>query len=876
MWWTRKQQDFNAEIEAHVQLEADQFRAEGLTPAEAQAAARRAFGNRTAAEERFYESAHWMFWEHLIRDVRFAARVLMKDARFSALAVLGLALGLAVSTAIFAIVNAGSRFGDDASVQDWASYVGVGNRARDRDLSYSEYRYYQQHATAFRTMNARSGRAKFILGPFSSGKTSAGAEDVQGRFVSANFLFVNGLTPALGRSFSAKEEQSGDPPVALLHFGFWKRHFAGDPGILGKTVVLNAHALTVIGIADARYQPGDPADFYLPLVLHPVLLGQEDWVHDSKAHWLMVDALLRPGVTVRQAQAEMDVLASALHTTMPENRGVLVSAGGANPEVRKERAAALLAVILAVSMILLIACSNLANLLLARAVVRRREIGVRLSLGASRARLVCQLLTESMLLAAAGGALGLVLSHWLAKSLVALLNVAWFELQFDPLVVVYGIVLALATGFSVGLAPALAATKTNLAQALHAEGLSGSMRSPSQRIWSGRNALAIVPLTVSLMLLMGAGFAVRCVQRIYLNGPAFDTSRLIGMAFRLNMQGYDEAKTLQFQENLRARIGAMPGISSVALASVMPLSNGVGWFPLVAEGAESPHADVNVVSPGFFETIGVPVARGRAFTASDREGGQPVALVNQVMARRYWPGEEVIGKHIRFATGTFFEIIGVAPDMEDANGPFNRVRPTVYVPYGQGKLFLKGARIDPPAYQMQFLIRMSGGGAAGVKTALRQEALAADSSLRVTIQTLEEMRETTIGPFKMVSLLLSALGGLALVMASVGIYAILAYAVSQRTREIGIRMALGAQRGEIVTLVMRRTVMLIGWGIGLGFLGTLALNRILASQLAGLGGLDAPTCIAVAILLGSVAILASYLPSRKALRVDPVRALRCE
>jgi putative ABC transport system permease protein len=890
MWWRRQQQDFNAELDAHLQLEIDQLVSEGLSPQEAQAAARRAFGNRLAAEERFYESGRWMSCDHLARGVRFAVRVLAKDARFTVLAVLGLALGLGVSTAIFAVINAAAGEGDRAAVQDSASYVGlyaVVNGRAGYELSYPDYRYYQSHATAFRTMNAESGRFGFILGPFSIGKSVTEAQDVKGRFEAADFLSVVGLQPALGRSFSKQEEQIGGPPVAVLNFRFWKLRFGADPGILGKTLVLNGHPLTVIGIANARFAAADQADFYLPLALQPVLLQQGDWLHDPEQRWLMPDARLRPNVTVRQAQAEVDVLSNALRRTRHANSadgGVFVSLGGANPEKQKELIALALTVVIAVSMILLIACSNLANVLLARAVVRRREIGVRLSLGASRARVVSQLLTESMLLAVAGGALGLLFSHWLAKTLFVLLDPApGFELRLDPRVVLYGIVLSIATGFSFSLAPALAATRTNLAQALHSEGFSGSARSKSQRIWSARNVLVIVPLAVSLMLLMGAGLSVRLIQRMYLSGPAFDTSHLIGMWFPLNLQGYDEARTRQFQENLRDRIGTMPGVTSVALASTMPLTGRIGWFPLLTEGSDitsaesSPHADYNVVSTGFFETVGAHVVRGRTFTTSDREGSPPVALVNQNLARTYWPNEESIGKRIRLTTAgsTFFEVIGVAPDLEDANGPFNTVRPTVYVPFGQGKLFLHGVRTEMPPYQMQFLVRTSGD-PARVKAALRQEASVPDASLRIHIQTLEEMLEENLGPLKTTSLLLSALGALALVMASVGIYAVLAYAVSQRTREIGIRLALGAQRQEILTLVMKRSVMLIALGIGLGLIGALALSRALASTLAELGGLDALTCISVAFLLGAVAILASYVPARKALRVDPMQVLRCE
>jgi macrolide transport system ATP-binding/permease protein len=639
MWGKRKPSDFRAEIEAHLRLEADQLRAEGLNPAEAETAARRAFGNRTRAEEQFYESGRWMFWDQLARDLRFGARVLAKDPRFSTLAVLGLALGIAVSTAVFTLINATLQANEVR--QDANSYVGITRVINGRAqgvFSYSEYCYYRDRATTLRAVTAESGRERFLMGQTSGGE----AEEVQGRFDSANFLSATGLQPALGRSFSAAEEQAGGAPVALLAFRFWKRRFASDPGVLGKTVTLNAHPLTIVGVADVRHGAGDTSDFYLPLGLQPVLLGRGDWLHDAAERWLMLDALLRPGISARQAQAEVDVLASALRQSAPANApvnpgdgGVVVTPGGFNPEKRREMIAVVLAVTIAVSMILLIACSNLANLLLARAAVRQREIGVRLSLGASRARLVAQLLTESMLLALAGGALGLLFSLWLAKGLLVMMNAPpgiVFDLRIEPLVALYALVLSLATGLSFGLAPALTATRTNLAQALHATGLPGGASRPSRRIWSARNALVIVPLAVSLMLLLGAGVAVRQVQRRAFNGPSFDASRLIGTSFRLNMQGYDRARTLQFQENLRQRITRMPGVTSVALATTMPLSNGLGWFPLAVEGRQtvagpsSPHADYNVISSGFFETVGAPAVRGRAFKADDRGGSPPVAM----------------------------------------------------------------------------------------------------------------------------------------------------------------------------------------------------------------------------------------------------------
>jgi predicted permease len=885
----RNQWDFQAELQAHVQIEADQLQADGMSPAEAEAAARRAFGNRTRAEERFYESGRTLWWDHLVRDLRFAARVLAKDRRFSVLAILGLALGIGISTAIFTMIDASVRVNQVQT--DPKSYVGitriVGGHV-DGGFSYFDYGYFRDRATTLRMVSAESGRHRFLMIPPSAGE----AQEAQGRFESANFLAAMGLRPALGRTFSTAEEQEGGAPVAMLNYRSWQRRFGADSAVLGRTVTLNAHPLTIIGIAEARFGQADPSDFYLPLGAQPLLLGTGNWLHDPSESWLRLDARLRPGVSIRQAEAELEVLVATMRQAHPaaadEGGGtghMTLTPGGVNPIKAKSLLAIVITAVIAVSMILLIACSNLANLLLARAVVRQREIGVRLSLGASRGRLIAQLLTESMLLALGGGALGLLFSHWLANTLILMTSAPGldFELKIEPAVVLYAIALSIATGLSFGLAPALAATRTNLAQAMHGEGLPAAALSKSRRVWSARNALVIVPLAVSLMLLLGAGIAVRRAQRSYMEGPQFDASRLIATSFRLNMQGYDQARTMQFQEDFRQRIAGMPGVTSVALATAMPLSNGMGWFPLAVEGKEAaareqvPHADYNVISPGYFQTVGARMVRGREFTAADREGGSPVVMVNQDFGRRYWPDEDAIGKRVRLKSGAgvYFQVIGVAPDLQDANSPDNSVRPMVYIPYAQSTVFFSGMKIEPPAYQVSFLTRTEGD-PAPVKNLIRQQAHAMDSSLRTTIQTVRESLEARLGPLRTISMLLSALGGLALLMASVGIYAILAYAVSQRTREIGIRAALGARRGEVVALLMRRTVVLIAWGIGLGLVGAIVLTRVFARTMSEVGELDAATCVAVSLFLAAVALLASYLPARKALRVDPAQALRSE
>jgi predicted permease len=882
MWPKRKPEDFGDEIEAHIQLEADQLRAEGVPPQEANAAARRAFGSRTSALERFYESGHWMWWDHFVRDVRLAVRILKRDARFTLLAVIGLALGLGANTAIFIVITTDLRLSDNAAVQDAASYVGLNRSVKgrlDTTFSYADFRYYQAHATTFRIMNAQSGRFPFILGPHPGGTATPEAQDVEGRFVSETFLSVDGLPPALGRTFSVEEGREGGPPVVALNFRFWTRHLGADTGVLNKTLVLNGHVLTIVGIANAQYARLD-TDLYLPLVLQPVLLGRGDWLRDSQQRWLSVDALLSPGVTVRRAQADVDVLASALHSGEQTAEGVVVSSGGPNPDKRRAGYAMALGVLVAVSMILLVACSNLANLLLARAVVRRGEIAVRLALGASRARLIWQLLTENMLLAIMGGALGLIFSAWLAQYLIALTVPpnSGVQVRFDSVIVLYGLGLALATGISFGLGPAVASTR---AASLPSQELRQATSNRFRGAWSPRNALVIVPLAVSLMLLIGAALTLRAIQRTNFGGPAFDTSRLVTMSFPLSVQGYDEPRTRQFQEDLLDRVSGMPGITSAALAANIPFANGLGSFPLITAGATTPQSsdlsvDYNVVSPRFFETLGVAVIRGRGFNDVDGKSSMPVAMVNETLARRLWPGEEPLQKSIRFATGTdFFEVIGVAPDLEDARAPLNAVRPTVYVPYGQEKRLLSGVQTNPPAYQMRLLVRTNGEPTAA-ETSLRQQALVGDQSLRVNLQTLDEMLANARGPFTTISVLLSVLGALALLMATVGIYATVAYGLSQRTREIGIRMALGAERRDILKLVMMRTAMLIASGIAAGLLGALALQRIMASTVAWLGGLDTVTWVSPAVLLAVVAMLATYFPARRALQVDPMMAIRCE
>ena len=883
--------DLAAELESHLQFHIEDNLRAGMSAEEARRQALIKLGglDQTKESVRARRGLPWL--EHWICDARISVRVLAKDARFSILAILGLALGLGVSTAIFALINASATAGDRAAVQNRSSYVGLYASINGRagyDLSYDDYRYYQTRAKSFSLVNAESGRFSFVLGARQGSAWLNQAEDVEGRFESEDFLSVLGLRPPLGRIFSKEEALTGSQ-VAVLNFRFWKNHFGGDERVLGKTIVLNAHPLTIVGIASANFATVDPSDIYLPLELEPTLSAGHDMVHDRASRWLHLDARLQDGVTSAQSQAELNVLLDALVQSRPvglpaQHEGIFVSSGGDNPAKHAELVALAAAVIAIVSMILLIACANLASILLARAVARRREIGVRLSLGASRARVISMLMTESILLACAGGATGLLFAHSLAGLLFRLIGAPdGFVLKVDPREFIYAFSLSVASAVCFGLGPALVATQTSLYQVLHSEGLTGAPRARSQRIWAPRNMLVIAPLTMSLMLLLAASATLRGMQQHYLHGPNFDTSRLTALRLELTAQGYSEPRTREFQEALLQRIAMMPGVTSVALASNPPLADGLPSFPLVTEASIPGSSDLsaraayNVISPDFFRTIGISIERGRNFTAADRQGAAPVAIVNRSLAGRYWSNEEPLGKRIRLGNGTgpYFQVVGVTPDFEDPNGPLNGVRPTVYVPYGQEKVFLAGIQTDVPPYQMQFLVRTSVV-PSRLKTALSEEVRARDQSLIVHIATIREMLDALSGPIRTISILLSALGGLALVMAAVGIYAIMAYTVSQQTKQIGIRVALGASRRDILSMVIRRTLVLIVWGLGLGLAGALAADRIFSSVLADFGRLDAATCTGASLLLVIVTLFATYVPARKALRVDPMAALRHE
>ena len=868
MFRKRKTRDFQAELDAHLAIEADELRSEGLTDAEARTAAQRTLGNRTSAEEQFYESTRWMFGLHLLRDLRFAARVLRKEPKFSVLVILGLGLGIGVSTALFAFVSAsahghGTGFRPPDDILHPETFVGINRNDNFGDFSIREYRYLQEHAASVSSLTAESEPSSLVFGsPAASGE----AEEVQARFESANFLAARGFHPALGRTFTAEEERA---PIAILSHAFWLRRFGADENLIGQTVLLNNRPITIIGVTDPRFHRTDNAEIFLPLDLQSLLPSNLE---------LIVDARLAPGAGLPQVRGEFQTLAASFAaanpgaslpgSNFPNQSSVRISAflGDAPPQATRQRNEAIFALDAAIAMILLIACSNLASLLLARASARRRELGVRLSLGASRARLISQLLTESLLLAICGGLLGVLLSTWLAKWLLA--SVPYLDARANPQVLFYGLLLALVTGVSFGLGPALAVTRTNLAQALHSGGTPGTEPSTFE-VGSHRNLLVVVPLALSLMLLIGAASVIRGVQSFGFVNASFDASRVVALAFRLKDQGYDDTKAAQFEQNLRERFSALPGVAGSAIIDASPFAG--GSCQLQNSSLAGSYSVCHRVSPEFFAALNLPIRRGRPFTAADRAGSAPVAIVSQSFADKFFVGREAVGERIQTTRGTF-DIVGVANDLSTGVGPIPFF-PTVYIPATQESASLSGP--GRGFDRMQLLVRSSGD-PASVSAELRQIVRAADPSLWVSIQTVDDYLARLTNTARVAIFILGILGALVLLMAAAGIYALLAYSISRRTREIGIRVALGARNRELLLLVMRRTLILIAWGIGIGLLGALALGRILTSVVLRTQPPGAATCVSVALLLAGVSLLASYLPARKALRVNPVETLRCD
>jgi macrolide transport system ATP-binding/permease protein len=816
-----------------------------------------------------------------LQDLRYGVRQLWQSPGFTLTVVLTLALGIGVNTAIFSLFNAlvlrpiPAR--NPASIVN--IYRTVENQERFGVFSYPEYRSEREHNSVFSDLAAFTGAQVTLTSGGEKSAANDAGETLQAQLVSGNYFSVLGVSAAPGRTFISEEDQTPNShPVVVLSHDLWQRRFQSDPNIVGSTLTLNSDSYTVVGIAPQGFSGTvpDPVDVWVPMMMQGKIRPGANLLEDRDDMSLQLVGRLKPGIRREQAQAEMTVLAQQFAKSAGDRNhkvSVTVTEGEfLNPQELSDVLPVAVLLMAAVGLVLLIACANAANLLLARGASRQREIGIRLSLGASRGRVVRQLLTESMLLALAGGVGGTLLALWIAELLLGAVHPPGIhrlglDVKLDFHVLGYTLALSIASGLLCGLLPAMRSSKQDLAAAVKEEWRAFGQRISKSRL---RGVLVVSQVAVSLILLVGAGLLVRALQKAQTLAPGFEMNNVVVVTADLQQRGYNAERAREFQRELTERLEGLPGVKSTGLARTAPLGSSFAVTRIAVEGHEeasesrSPLINFNTVSPGYFETLKIPIVRGRNFSPEDIAQEARVAVISESLARRYWPGEDPIGK--RFNGGgnsAYREVIGVAKDLRNVY-LWSSDEPYLYLPLSLAE-----------SADMQFFVRTEGN-AGPVMSAAGEFARTIDSGLRVSTHRLDENLALWIWPSQMGALLSAALGVFALLLASAGIYAVMAYAVTQRTREIGIRMALGSQNKDLLTLLLREGMRLVGIGIAIGLLASIAGSRLLAKFLYGLSAVDGLAFAGVSVLLVSVALLACWIPARRAMRVDPMVALRYE
>ena len=800
------------------------------------------------------------------QDLRYALRALLKHRNFTAAALLTLALGIGINTSIFTLLY--SVAFRPLAVKDPERVVNVyqtleGEFSRQVEgsadlLSYPEYVNYRDGAAGVSGL-AASADVKLYLG-------GNNVEKINGLMVTDNYFSLLGGGNTLGRTFFDKECQAPlQCPVAVLSHRFWQRRFGSDQSVIGTSITLNRQRFTVLGVAAPDFYGAEMTvpDVWIPVTMQPAVMPESKFLELPNLSWLSVIGRLKENVSLQQLQAEMQLVAARMDQEYPGRRSIVSVMPGSylnSPEVRSEGIPIAILVMAAVGLVLLIACANVSNLMLARAATRRKEIAVRLALGASRWRLIRLLLTESLLLAVLGGIAGLFLAVFLPPILLSVIPEAGLDIDFKPNLTVfaYMFLISMITGVAFGLAPAIQSTKPNLTDALKA-----TRNRPRASRPHLRNLLVIGQVAVSLVLLIGAGLLVRGLQQAQSTDLGFDQKNLVVVSMDLTTQGYNEERSTMMQEQLFSRLKAVPGIRSVSLAQTVPFAGGRDETIDIEGSGSALSVNANEVSPDYFQTLGIPLRRGRYFTDEDARSGQSPAVISQAMANRFWPGGNPLGKRFKDNAGTSHEIVGVVADISSRHiGKFDG--PFFYEPASPSKLT-----------GHSFVLRTNENLAASL-SAVREGARSLDKDVFVTAEPLEENVRRGLEPARVGAWFSGTVSLLALLIAATGIYGMLSYLVVERTSEIGIRMALGAQRPNVLMLIVSDGMKLAGVGIVIGVAVAFVLTKVMSSLLFGLGQTDALTFATVSIGALAVALLACYIPARRATKVDPLVALRNE
>ena len=825
----------------------------------------------------------------MFQDLRFSLRSLLKRPGFTVIVVATLALGIGVNAALFSVFNLLLR---PLPVKEPESIVRLmieQGSQRSNLFSFPDYSYIRDHNQSFSDVLAVFEEERFLLG---ENRPSSDPEEILGNFVSENYFAMLGGSTYLGRSFTAEENSvPGRDAVVVLSHGFWQRRFGSDAHLVGSSIKLNGKPFTVIGITHPEFigLRQEMPDIWLPLAMRAAMATngfedvapeKRDWYGGRDFTWLSIFARLRPGTTAPEARTEMNVLLGQLDTQSTTDPKPTIAVDPINDLKVPIEAWMFIGMVLgATALILLIACFNIANMQLARAIARQKEIGVRLCLGASRWRLVRQLLIESLVLSVVGGVAGVLLAWWSLNLFLSVIFVRYggaemeriaIDLTPDWRVLAYSFGLALMSGIAFGLVPALRATRPDLIGLVKSEGATATGRSARSRL-SG--ALVVAQVAICFVLLIPAGLLLRSVQLNLATDPGYEAKNLLSVGYSLELSGYDAERAKVFQQQLMTRLAALPGVKSVSLNRV---SSGSGIVTLLDHAAgtnQYSSVPVEEIPSTFLETIGTPLVLGRGFTADEVKAHTPVLIVSESTARSLWPGESALGKLLRIeqpmrdgGSKMIFssaQVVGVTRDNQIYRS--GQTPPLlVYIP---------GAA--PGEMDTKVLVRTTTD-AAALKDVARREAYAVEPVLRLWVKTFEEQiaGEQTI--MSAASHGATALGVLALTLAIIGLYGVMAWLVVQRTREIGIRMALGAQAHNVLVLVLRQGMKLVLIGLAIGIPVSLAVARVLSSMLVGLTTSDALTIAVVTALLTGVTLLACYLPARRATRVDPLETLRYE
>jgi len=886
-WRKRKQSDFAAEIEAHLELETEQLKEQGLSEEEARRAARRAFGNLTRAQERFYESGRWLWWDHLVQDLRFGLRMLAKNPGFTAVAVLTLALGIGANTAIFSLIDAVMlRKLPVRNPHELVQLATVGPYGVS-SFSYPGFKRFRDENHVFSGV--------LVIGWLDGLDASVNgqAESIHGRIVSGNFFSLLGVNAYIGRTFSTEDDKTPrGSPVAVISYIYWKRRFGLAPSTVGKTITLNRTPFTIVGVTPAEFsglEVGDSPDIYVPTMMEPAFRDAESWLDQPDFHWMRIVGRLKPGVSQEQARADLAVIHHQILAENPmkdwsprerkdflsQRLEVASAASGLAFALPKEFSGPLFVLMGMVGLVLLIACANVANLLLGRTTVRKKEIAVRLAIGAGRFRVIRQLLTESVMLAIVGGALGLLCAYWTSDAIVALMSIGRrplvLDLHPDPLVLGFTGAGSLFATILFGLAPALRATRVDLIPALKES--TGRLGAKASRLGLGK-ALVVSQVAFSLLLLFGAGLFVRTLENLENLDPGFDRKSVLMFDVDATKSGYKGPAVARLYKDVLERIKAIPGVRSASLSEMAPITGGGGWDNSVwvqgytSRPDENTTVYLNSVSPKYFETLGTPLLLGRDFGQQDTENTPKVALINQTMARYFFGNSNPIGKKFgpwgQDRNKLQIEVVGVVKDAKYETLR-EQVPRTAYLDCFQG----------PPG-SMTFEVRTSLKPAA-VISQVGNEIRAIDKEIRFGgFKTLEEHVDESLGHERLMATLSSLFGILSMLLACVGLYGVMAYAVERRTNEIGIRMALGARQMDVLWMVLRETLLLVLIGVAIGVPGALASARLISSMLYAVRAIDPVTFVGASLFLTSVALLATYIPARRATKVDPMVALRYE